>query len=670
MKDRDPDLIPAQIEYSEGAPFSPAFDDVYYSRAGGWDETRHVFLTGNRLPDRWCSDLDPTEENVPARPFVIAETGFGTGLNFLVAASEFLNTAPSGQRLHYLSVEKHPLRRQDLVQALEPWHARTPLVDELAELYPSWSPGFHRLQLAQDRLQLTLLWGEASTQLSRVPSPAEGLVDAWFLDGFSPAKNESLWSEDVIHEIGRLTRAGGTVSTFTSAGFVRRGLSAEGFQTRKIKGFGRKREMTVATLVEKKADRNSKPWLDVWTAPKPAGSPVAIIGAGLAGTSVAAALARRGHSAIVFDQASQVAGDASGNPTGSFHCDLLLENNFRERFYTTAHGFLTRQLRSWDPAQTYWRADGMLHLILDSERDRFSSMREARSVDPELAQWLSADEASGASGIELGRPALFYPTGGWLEPRRLCRHALERDAQRISVQFDTRVESLKPTGPGWRLLDRSGASLGDFDHVVVANALDAKRWIPDLPLRPVRGQVTQVPASSTSEQLRTVIHYGGYVIPAVNGSHMVGATFQPGESDPSSRTDDDEANVRSLLSILPQFATAATHSGPPPIGRASLRAVTPDHLPLVGPVPDSTAFDQAYRGLTTGRVDSNAPPHPSLPGLYVSVGHGSRGVVTCPLAAELLCDLIDATPLPVESMILEHLLPSRYWVRRLKRSPA
>ena len=186
-----------------------------------------MFLAGNNLPGTWMG-----------RDFTIGETGFGTGLNFL-CAWRLWNETNRGHRLHFISVEKYPLSRDEIAAALEPWRGEFP--GELAALlanYPDDCSGTQRIVIGENCV-LTLSFGDANDELLEWKEP----VDCWFLDGFRPASNPDMWSETVFLNMARLSRPGTTFATFTAAGFVKRGLGTAGFEVRKIRGYGRKRDM-------------------------------------------------------------------------------------------------------------------------------------------------------------------------------------------------------------------------------------------------------------------------------------------------------------------------------------------------------------------------------------------------------------------------------------------
>ena len=220
----------AAIEWREGLPYSRAFGDIYFSSENGLLETEHVFIQGNALNSRW--------QTLAGDTFTIIETGFGTGLNFLCACKHWLEYAPAHAVLHFISVEKYPLSLQDMQTALAHWHTLLPVAEALIASYESLLKT-GKIMLLDGRIQLQVLFGDASASLGNINSQA----DAWFLDGFAPSKNPDMWQPALFEQMARLSHLNTTFATFTSAGAVRRGLAAAGFTVTKKPGFGRKREM-------------------------------------------------------------------------------------------------------------------------------------------------------------------------------------------------------------------------------------------------------------------------------------------------------------------------------------------------------------------------------------------------------------------------------------------
>jgi tRNA 5-methylaminomethyl-2-thiouridine biosynthesis bifunctional protein len=245
MNSTDQFLQSAVIQFRDDTPFSTEFDDFYFSSDYGPQETDYIYLQRNDLQRRWSS---PAENKDTA--FIIAETGFGTGLNF-ICAWHLWNALNINQRqLHYVAVEKHPVSKADLARALSRWPQLAGYTEALLAVYPPLSPGTHtvfpQVQTAQSTVKLTLIFNDASEALSTLHTH----VDAWFLDGFTPSRNPDMWSEALFKEVARLSRPGSTFATFTSAGIVRRSLQSVGFKVEKQPGLGLKREMCFGTFVE------------------------------------------------------------------------------------------------------------------------------------------------------------------------------------------------------------------------------------------------------------------------------------------------------------------------------------------------------------------------------------------------------------------------------------
>ena len=228
-------VVAGAVEWTdEGAPRSIRFDDVYYSRDNGLAESEFVFLQGNQLPCRW--------QNWNSRRFCIAETGFGTGLNFLLTWQAWRAAEQPRPELHYLSIEKYPLSTQNIAKALAAWPQLRPLAEQLLAQYPGLVPGQHRLLLEQGKVTLDLWWEDVADALPDLASQRRPFVDAWYLDGFAPARNEAMWHGDVLDAVAALSRPNASFATFTAAGHVRRHLTKAGFSVEKVAGYGSKRE--------------------------------------------------------------------------------------------------------------------------------------------------------------------------------------------------------------------------------------------------------------------------------------------------------------------------------------------------------------------------------------------------------------------------------------------
>ncbi|MFM4980084.1 bifunctional tRNA (5-methylaminomethyl-2-thiouridine)(34)-methyltransferase MnmD/FAD-dependent 5-carboxymethylaminomethyl-2-thiouridine(34) oxidoreductase MnmC [Aeromonas caviae] len=650
----------ARLDWNEaGTPVSSEFGDVYFSNDNGLSETRYVFLQQNRLPERFSHhDSDS---------FVIGETGFGTGLNFLATMAVFLEQAPlsgNGSRLHFISVEKYPLTQADLRKALAAWPELAPLSQPLIDQWPLPVSGCHRLLFADGRIRLDLWFGDIKEMLPQVPHPATGLVDAWYLDGFSPAKNPEMWTQDLFDDLARLARPDATLSTFTCAGFVRRGLIAAGFAMKKVKGHGSKREMLAGVREGKVPQQSIAPWYA-----RPAGreGEVLLIGGGIASAMTALSLVERGRHVTLLCEDGEPASGASGNRQGALYPLLNGEHDALSRFYSLAFGFARNRLLALAKHHPVaFSLCGVTQLGYDDKSAAKLAKMSQGPFPPELMHPLSAAEVEQVVGLPCDADGVSYPLGGWLCPADLTRAAI-REAQasgRLEVLFNAAVTRIAEEADGWRVESRDGRAWQAPNLVVAAgHKLPALLPFAELPLYPVRGQVSHVPTTAGLSQLKTVLCYDGYLTPAHNGAHCIGASYGRNQTDLAYRADEQEQNRARLQACLPDQTWPAEVDVSCAQARVGVRCASRDHLPVAGPVARLTA-------LADHDVNAPADQQSALPlhaGLYVLGALGSRGLCSAPLCGELVASEICGDPLPLAADLLEALHPARYWVRRLRR---
>lgn len=646
----------AQLDWDEhGQPLSRQFGDVYFSRASGLEETRHVFLRHNRIAERCAALADDGR-------LVIGETGFGTGLNFLCAWQAFAEHAPAGARLHFVSVEKYPLDGEDLRRALALWPELAVFSTPLLEQYAGIQPGFQRLLFDGGRVLLTLLVGDALECLPQL----DAQVDAWFLDGFAPAKNPQMWTPELFTQLARLSAPGASLATFTCAGTVRRGLIEAGFRMEKVKGFGHKREM-LAGLYEGQPAAAGKPWFA--RPPRPAERRALIIGAGLAGCASAASLAARGWQVTLLERHGEVAEEGSGNPQGVLYLKLSAHGTPLSRLLLAGFGYTRRLLERLERGVD-WDACGVLQLAFDAkEAERQAQL--AAAFPPGLLQPLPQLEAEQRAGIALPSGGLFYPEAGWAHPPALCRLLARHPNIRLLTHHE--ALSIRRADGEWQALGADGL-LAAAPILVLANATDAATFEPTqhLPLKRIRGQITRVPATPASRALRTVLCAEGYVAPPRGDEHTVGASFDLHNRFQGVTPEEHIGNLNRLREISADLAERLETDRLDPAslqGRAAYRCTSPDYLPLVGPLADPLAFAERYAVLARDARQVPDAPCPWLDGLYVNLAHGSRGVVTAPLCGELLAAWLENEPLPLPLAVAEACHPNRFPLRQLVRGP-
>ena len=676
MPEKDsPPVHHAKLEWREnGQPVSSAFDDIYFSTASGLEETRHVFLAENHLPERWANLEQGTR-------FTIGETGFGTGLNFLAAWQLWLQVAPAQAQLHFVSVEKFPLHPRDLARALGMWPELADLSRQLIEQYPpQLAPGVHRLKFSGG-VYLTLVIDEASSGFERLlldDPERDSAIDAWFLDGFAPSKNPEMWSEELFQAIARLSAPQATFATFTCAGIVKRGLKSVGFELQKVPGFGRKREMLRGDFTRASTDTPHRYKTTPWHLPpsqcpeqKQSIQSVAVVGAGIAGATTARALAERNLKVTVFEKGDAPGSGASGNDQGILYAKLSPKPGPNGDFNLLALQYAQRFYPAICPQAVHF--DGLLQLAQTEKEQQLQRQiveQLALDGDSALAQPVTAAEASALAGVHLTTPGLHFPHAGWLRPRQVCARLL--DHPNIETRFDTTVNSAQRNENRWQLDIAGTAEPLDFDALILCTA-NFNRQFPQtapLPLQPIRGQVSFAETTAESEKLKIALCAEGYIAPAddnnESSSHSFGATFKLKQTDTAIRGEEHEENLHTLSSLLPDIADSFCNQ--PLKGRAALRAATPDYLPMAGPVAEWTQLESTYHPLRKNRKQRIDQRTSYQPGLYVLAGLGSRGFTYAPLAAEVLAGWITGEVMPVSEELVKALHPMRFAIRALGKN--
>lgn len=643
----------AELDWDEnGQPQSRRYGDVYFSRASGLAETAHVFLRPNRLAERFSALQD-------GQRLVIGETGFGTGLNFLCAWRLFQQQARPGALLHFISVEKHPLTPNDLQRALALWPDLQDLAQQLLEQYVAVNPGYQQFRFGP--VTLTLMVGDALDCLGSL----DAQVDAWFLDGFAPSKNPDMWQPELFEQLARLSAPQATLATFTSAGIVRRGLQMVGFNIERIPGFGFKRE-SLQGCFDGQPAHPGKPWFARPTH-RPAKRHALVIGAGLAGCASAASLAARGWQVTLLERHLTIAAEGSGNPQGVLYLKLSAHGTALTQLALSGFG-LTRRLLHNLHEGVEWAPCGVLQLAFDEkEAQRQEALQ--RVFSPSLLHRLERAQAEEQAGVALASGGLFFPDGGWVNPPSLCRWLIDHPA--IHLRTHQHPVELQRAGELWQACE-NGSVLAEAPVVILAGAADVSRFAQSawLPLKRIRGQITALPATEQSSSLKTVLCAEGYVGPARNGVHTLGASFNFTDSGLQPSKEEHLDNLRLLEGISPALylnlaidPTAVDSME----GRVAMRCTSPDYLPIIGPMADAGAFAESYAILRRDARQVPDTPCPWLDGLYVNTAHGSRGMITAPLSGELLAAWIDGAPLPVPRAIAEACHPSRFLLRQLVR---
>lgn len=635
-------LIPAKLSHTDdGTPYSERYGDVYHSAGGGTEQARHVFIHGNGLPGRWRG-LDR---------FVILETGFGLGLNFLATWQAWREDAERCKRLHFVSLEKHPLARDDLKAVHRRYAPLAPLAAQLQAQWPLPLPGMQRLFFEGERVILTLAFADVGDALAQLRLAA----DALYLDGFSPVRNPEMWSREVVRGLARLCAPGATAATWSVARALREALADAGFEVEKRAGFARKRDMTVARLREGAA-RTRKTAVSRRKA--------IVIGAGIAGSSVCERLCARGWEVTLIERNLAPAQEASGNLAAVFHPIATRDDSHLARL--TRAGYFAA-LALWERLDAAGHAPRRSHcgvLQLARNEDEARAQQEALAnlaLPASFARYVSQADASSIAGAEVAASGIWFPEAGWIDPRSLANALLTACGARLVRRFGTDAAAIERRQGNWRVLDTADAEIAHAPVLVLANAADALRLAPSrfTRLRRVRGQLTYVRADKFPA-LHAAVLRGGFVLPPIDGRVLVGASFDLEDNESELRADSHEGNLERMKAILPRDADWASASDAAQLdGRVGFRAVAPDRLPIVGEVPDEESL--APSDATLSRL-------PRAPGLYGAFAYASRGTIWSALAGELLASQIETDPLALEGPLADALDPGRFAVRALRRN--
>lgn len=357
-----------------------------------------------------------------------------------------------------------------------------------------------------------------------------------------------------------------------------------------------------------------------------------VIGGGIAGCSAAASLAQRGADVLLLEK-SEVASAASGNPLGILHPRMEKQWNPATRFYLAAFYYARHMLQRQGGKGEWWDSPGMLqfHKRRDPAKSdaRLRELPESLGLAADVARYVEAPEASEIAGIASSSGALYFPGGTWVEPKRWCDRMLAHPS--LTVMTGQHVRALQKQDAGWLVM--AGGHNFTADVVILANARDVLELLPDknLPISTSRGQLSFLPFEEASAGIQAILCYEGYVSPARNGMHLCGSTYEYGRQDLIVDPEGHQHNLSVLQRLWPQLF-AEIHPATMQ-GRAALRTVTPDRLPILGELEE---------------------------GLYLSVGHGSRGLLSAPLGAELLASAIFHEPLPCDSDVAAALSPLRF----------
>ncbi|MDH2997406.1 bifunctional tRNA (5-methylaminomethyl-2-thiouridylate)-methyltransferase MnmD/FAD-dependent cmnm(5)s(2)U34 oxidoreductase MnmC [Pasteurellaceae bacterium LFhippo2] len=645
-------------------PVSEQFDDIYFSTQDGLEESYYVFQGGNQLWEKWQSHTKTH--------FVIAETGFGTGLNFLAVAekfSQFRAEYPKAklQRLYFISFEKFPLRSEQLANI----HRNYPQFAKFSEnLTACWQPrqtGCQRYHF--DNIYLDIWFGDMADNLPLLGDSYNESIDSWFLDGFSPDKNPEMWNENLYSQMFRLTKKGGTFATFTASSNVRRGLQAVGFDVKKRKGFGKKREMLWGEKpLESKSPALAFPYF--YQQNQSESDDIAIVGGGVASLCVALSLLERGKQVTLYCKDETLAKNASGNKQGAIYPQLSDDDERNVRFYVHSFDYALQRLVQLEKVVEFEKdlSGVALYAYNEKTEKKLQKMAE-QGWDSELYHLCDSEQLSQKLGLSVPNGGAFIPRGGWLSPVQLVQNGFAYlEKLGLKIVLNHQVQDIQFINDKWQW--RYNGEIFAHQTLILANGHTLKSFeqTEGIPLYPVRGQVSQIPTTEALESLKCVICYDGYLTPKspMLGTHCIGASHIRDNAEEGFSLEEHQQNIAKFSENLTGCNWTQGIDLSQNLAKVGIRAAFRDRVPMVGAVPNfekqKTQYANLYNQLRRREFVEQAECYPNL---YLVNGLASRGLTTAPLLGELLASQVCGEPLPISQDIWHNLSTNRTWMRDL-----
>ncbi|MDG0968918.1 MAG: bifunctional tRNA (5-methylaminomethyl-2-thiouridine)(34)-methyltransferase MnmD/FAD-dependent 5-carboxymethylaminomethyl-2-thiouridine(34) oxidoreductase MnmC [Porticoccaceae bacterium] len=676
-------LDTAEFEWRLGIPYSSQFQSEYSPSKDILRGHYDAFLSPNKLLQKWQS-LGESDS------FSLGEIGFGTGVNFLSCCELWLKTAPKSATLYYFSVESTPFCKSDLEQFAALWPSLNTLYQELLENYPAAIKGFHNIDIGNGRIKLCLMQGNIQEQLTALGESDSSKyclhrkkgINAWFLNHFLVQEKSSLWHSKIPQTIASLSAESASLSTYGVASNVINQLESAGFKINIEDIPGHKYQILSAQFQTN--ERHHKPpsqGANQWHLDKRSNitldrqSKITIIGAGISGCTTAAALSKRGYRVTVVDRHAIAGQEGSGNPQAIIYPKLSTQENTLPLINLHAIMYAARFYKPfWD--QGFGQQCGVLVLPKSGTSDtNFYQIAEKFSTTPAFVELVHQREMACYSGISLDAShGLFFPTLGWVPPSLVCQKLL-KDHNISIVQEDISQIEWNQQSQQWSLFTGSGSPTMTSDTVVIANAHDCENFEQTsfLGINKLRGQITEYPATKQSQCLATVICGEGYIVPAKNGFHGLGASYNIDVHDKTVRPADHQTNLSKINSTDSAIGAILRGSHTKVVepsdirGRANFRCTTRDYLPIVGPVPVAERMLSDFDFLRTDARKNSTQLGTYHPNLFINCGMGSRGLGYAPLTAELLAADISHELAPLERGLRKAMHPSRFIIRDLKK---
>ena len=577
--------------------YSKSYNDIYFDKLNGPQETEHVYLNTNNLTKKFKNK----------QKFVIAEIGFGTGLNFILTWKLWKENRKTNGSLTYISFENAPLSKKDIKKVYKKFKKLDGYSSFLLKNIPARCKSTHRIFIKADNINLILIYDDITSLIN-----FNFKADTWFLDGFSPKKNPLVWTDKLFKQLYNFTNLDGSLSTFSVAGHIRRGLLKAGFKVSKVSGYGNKKEISYAFKKDLISSYQYK-----FSCEKKIG-PVAIIGSGISGASLAYALRKRNIECFIIDKSYKLANGASGNKLALQMPKLTMDDSPYGLLSLEAFLYSRKIAKNLNSIP---RSDGLV-LIPSRDRDIIKFKKLLENNWPLDLLNNNYDKLNSLKFIN----HIYMKSSGIVDNSKFIQNLI-KDVEFIS-KFDVKKITSKD---GLNIIiDKFGNRLKS-KTVIWANGFEMTNLNQNLPINPISGQVTYLKANELSSNLKINFSYGHHFSQAFKGYHQIGASFNR-NANTCFREIDQNTNINSI----PEFLRKNIYYNINESGhRVSVRASTKDRMPFFGDLS----------GLT-GKKSNN---------IYILGGMGAWGFVYAPFYAELLVTKIINDQLVINSK-LEKLL--------------
>ena len=649
ISDLSVDLDPVISFFEDGTVFSEKLNAFYLADPHLVNSQQNSFLRHTLFEQK-----KKTQDILS-----MAEIGFGLGLNFVMLLKNWDAIFGKGKRLHYFAIEKFPLSKNNLQLAQKKFPHLAKEYQELIDSYPPIHTGFHRIWLRSGTISLTLIFEPTLGGLCQI----EGSFDAWFLSQFSCQFVPDNWSPEVFVEISRLSRRDTLVCSCHTELLVDIELKKIGYKSVGKASYGSQPILKIGRICADNDLSLIPPW---FTPPAPIenNAKIGILGAGIAGVSIAKALRLRGLHAEIIDDNAFIDG-ASVLPVALISPTITEKANEVSRFYDRAYRSVLSSIEDLDME---WLNRGVLKIKREPVISRqIKALNRRKNLWDGAALKLTAEEIRSKINIDFSGHGIWFEEAGTLSPAEYLSRLMDGH-QLIERQ---KVTHINFKNGKWILLSEEKRELLSLDVLIVAAALGTNKFActKHIPLVGIGGQLSLVASTSASAALTATILGKSYITPAFGNLHAIGSThIRETESDSLDTFGlAAEGHRENYRKLDPVFQTLLVnndiHNWKGYTGR---RAATPDRLPCVGPVVDPKVFKEEFARLRHG-PRGQFPKAPTYqPNLFVAAGFGSRGFLTAELSSEILVSQMLGEPWPVERSVVLSLSPSRFLYRELR----